>query len=86
VSLYQQELERRAKQAESYLAVVQDELREKGIATQVCVDYAPSVKAIIRTAEREGADLVAMAAYGSLAAGVLHRIDRPLLLIQSGGC
>ena len=51
------------------------------------------VKAIIDAAERENADLVAMAShgrsglsrafYGSVAAGVLQRIDRPLLLIRS---
>jgi nucleotide-binding universal stress UspA family protein len=51
------------------------------------------VKAIIDAAERENAKLVAMAShghggflrtfYGSVAAGVLQRIDRPLLLIRS---
>ena len=51
------------------------------------------MEAITETAEREGADLIAMAShgrsglsqvfYGSVAAGVLRRIDRPLLLICS---
>jgi len=45
--------------------------------------------------EREGADLIAMAShgrtglarvfYGSVAAGILHKVDRPLLLIRSEG-
>jgi nucleotide-binding universal stress UspA family protein len=53
------------------------------------------VEAIIDAAEREGADLIALAShgrtglanvfYGSVAAGVLHRIDRPLLLVRSRG-
>ena len=53
----------------------------------------PFVEAIIKTAEREKADLIALTShgrtglsrvfYGSVAAGVLHRIDRPLLLIRS---
>jgi len=53
------------------------------------------VKAIVDAAECENADLVAMAShgrtglsrtfYGSIAAGVLQRIDRPLLLIRSRG-
>ncbi|MGD8262810.1 MAG: universal stress protein [Desulfobacterales bacterium] len=46
-----------------------------------------------KAAERENTDLMAFAGhgqnglyrvfYGSVAAGVLHRIDRPLLLIRS---
>ena len=51
------------------------------------------VKTIIDAAKRENADLVAMAShgrsglsrafYGSVAAGVLQGIDRPLLIIRS---
>ena len=51
------------------------------------------MKAIIDVAKRENADLVTMAShgrsgfyrefYGSVAAGVLQRIDRPLLIIRS---
>jgi nucleotide-binding universal stress UspA family protein len=51
------------------------------------------VGAIIEAAESEGADLIAMAShgrsglsqcfYGSVAAGVLHRVDRPLLVVRS---
>jgi len=93
VALSQQELEQQTKQAESYLAGLQGEFREKSIAAQVRVVYGPVVEAIINAAEREGADLIALAShgrsglsqvfYGSVAAGVLHRVDRPLLLIRS---
>ena len=86
-------LERWTKQAESYLAALQGEFREKGIEARTRVVYGPVVEAIINAAEREGADLIAMAShgrsglpqvfYGSVAAGVLHRVDRPLLLIRS---
>jgi nucleotide-binding universal stress UspA family protein len=51
------------------------------------------VQEIISAAERNDADLIALAShgrtglaqvfYGSVAAGVLHRIDRPLLLIRA---
>jgi len=51
------------------------------------------VDAICETAELEKVDLIAMAShgrtgaarvfYGSVAAGVLHRVDRPLLIIRS---
>jgi len=88
-----EEFERRIQQAESYLAVLQEAFREKGIETQTRVVHGSAVEAITKTAEREGANLIAMAShgrtglsqvfYGSVAAGVLHRIDRPLLLIRS---
>ena len=95
MALYQQKFEQWTKQAESYLAGLQGEFREKGIEAQARVVHGPVVEAIIKAAEREDADLIAMAShgrsglaqvfYGSVAAGVLHRADRPLLLIRSRG-
>ena len=92
---YQQKFEQWTTQAESYLAGLQGEFREKGIEAQARVVHGPVVEAIIKAAEREDADLIAMAShgrsglaqvfYGSVAAGVLHRADRPLLLIRSRG-
>ncbi len=91
--LYQQEFEQRIEQAESYLKALQGEFREKGIEARMHVVHGPVVEAIIDTAQRENADLIAIAShgrsglsqvfYGSVAAGVLHRADRPLLLIRS---
>ena len=88
-----EDFERWTKQAESYLATLQEEFREEGIEARTRVVSGPVVNAIIRAAEREGVDLIAMAShgrtglsqvfYGSVAAGVLHRVDRPLLLIRS---
>ena len=90
---HQEELERQMKQIETYLAGLEGEFREKGIEARTRVVHGPVVEAIINTAESESADLVAIAShgrsglsrvfYGSVAAGVLHRIDRPLLLIRS---
>jgi len=95
IALHQREIERWAKQAESYLSALQGEFQAKGINTKKHVINGPVVEAIIRIAEEEGADLIALAShgrsgllqvfYGSVAAGVLHRIDRPLLLIRSRG-
>ena len=95
IALHQQEIERWAKQAESYLSAVEGEFQAKGITTAKHVINGPVVEAIIKVAEEEGADLIALAShgrsglsqvfYGSVAAGVLHRIDRPLLLIRSRG-
>jgi len=95
IVLHQEEIERWTKEAESYLSAVQGEFQEKGIETEKHVINGPVVEAIIKVAEQEGADLIALAShgrsglsrvfYGSVAAGVLHRIDRPLLLIRSRG-
>lgn len=81
------------KQAEEYLAGIKGEFREKGIAASATVAHGPVVEAIINTSESEDADLIAIAShgrtglsrvfYGSVAAGVLHRVDRPLLVIRS---
>ena len=94
-ALYRQQLERVEKQAEDYLAALQGEYQEKGIGAQTRVVHGPVVEAIVSAAEGEDADLVALAShgrsglsrvfYGSVAAGVLQRIDRPLLLIRSQG-
>jgi len=95
IVLHQEEIERWTREAESYLSEVQGEFQEKGIETEKHVINGPVVEAIIKLAEQEGADLIALAShgrtglsqvfYGSVAAGVLHRIDRPLLLIRSRG-
>jgi len=80
-------------EARFYLAVRRGEFCEKGIEAQARVVHGPVVEAIIDVAEREGADLIAMAShgrnglawvfYGSVAAGVLQRVNRLLLLIRS---
>jgi len=75
------------------LSALQGVFQEKGIEAKKYVIHGPVVEAIIKVAEQEGGDLIALAShgrsglsqvfYGSVAAGVLHRIDRPLLLIRS---
>lgn len=85
--------EQQTSDAEIYLSALRGEFREKGIEAEEFVEHGPIVETIIDVAEREEADLIAMAShgrsglarvfYGSVAAGVLHRVDRPLLLIRS---
>jgi nucleotide-binding universal stress UspA family protein len=82
-------------QAKSYLDDVRKRLQEKHIEADSRVTSNRIVDAICETAESEKADLIAMAShgrtgaarvfYGSVAAGVLHCIDRPLLIIRAQG-
>lgn len=79
--------------AERYLAGLQGELREKGIKAKSVIESGPIVAQILNVAERENADVIALAShgrtglaralYGSVAAGLLHQSDRPLLLIRA---
>ena len=90
--LHQGEFDRRVKQAEDYLHGVQGVFREKGLDVQTRILYGAPVKALANAAKREDADLVAIAShgrrgltqvfYGTVAAGLLNRIDRPLLIIR----
>jgi nucleotide-binding universal stress UspA family protein len=93
VTLYQSELGQRTEEAELYLKGMQGEFEEKGIAARMDLGQGPVVEAIVDAAIRHDADLIALAShgrtglaqvfYGSVAAGILQRVDRPLLLIRS---
>ncbi len=87
-------VEQEISDAEAYLAELQARFQGKGISTQLRVIYGGSVVSTINeSARKEGADLIAMAShgrtglarvfYGSVALGVLHSVDRPLLLVRS---
>lgn len=78
---------------EAYLDAIIAEWRKKDISARKRIGQAPVVKCIVDSAAEEKADLVAMSShgsggmtrtfYGSVAAGVLQHIDRPLLLVRS---
>ena len=78
---------------ETYLNDIKSRLQAKGIETKIRVAFGPVVDAIILEAQQEKADLIAMAShgrtgaacvfYGCVATGVLHRVDRPLLIIRT---
>jgi nucleotide-binding universal stress UspA family protein len=89
----QQLIDQVTKDAELYLAGLRGEFRGKGIQVQTLVAFGLVVATILDVAQRESVDLIAMAShgrsgfsrvfYGSVAAGVLHGVDRPLLLIRA---
>lgn len=90
---FQDDLERQAVEVDTYLAGVAANLAEKGITAERKILRGPIVESILQVADDEQADLIAMAShgrgglarvfYGSVAAGVLQRINRPILLIRS---
>lgn len=79
--------------AKAYLDTLTDKYRTKGLNATSLVKEGVAVRTILEVAKRENADLIAMAShgrtglarvfYGSVAAGILHQADRPLLLIRS---
>ena len=94
--LRKEDVEAEQKEAESYLTAQEKKLREKGIKVRTILLYGTAVGAIIEAAKEENVDLIAMgshgrsglshAFYGSVASGVLHRVDRPLLLVRPEQC
>jgi nucleotide-binding universal stress UspA family protein len=83
----------RTKIATSYLKEVQTKLEQQGIQVSTTIMQGPPVEAILAVAAQENVDMIAIAShgrsglgrvfYGSVAAGVLQRVDRPLLVIRA---
>lgn len=90
---HRQELARLTEEAAAYLMGVKEKMEEMGIEAVIRIHYGPVAAAIIEVAEEEGSDLIALTShgrgglsrvfYGSVSAGVLQRIDRPLLIVRS---
>lgn len=80
-------------EAEAYLQERADALCAEEIACDTRVAFGPVAATIMNTAESADVDLIAMAShgagglrgvyYGSVAAGVLQRVDRPLLIVRA---
>jgi len=91
--LRQREMAQETREARAYLAALQGQFRAKGIDTHSSVAYGRPVDAILDTADGQDVDLIAVAGRGqggltrvvdgSVAAGLLRRAHRPLLLIPS---
>ena len=79
--------------AQNYLRGICKLMADLGISSRFRVEHGPVAATIIHTAAEEKADIIAMAShgasglegvyYGSVAAGVLQRVDRPLLIVRS---
>jgi nucleotide-binding universal stress UspA family protein len=93
LNLYRQEVESLTEEAKAYLKAIVGEFDQLGIDSRTELSQGDVVEAIIDAAARNEVDLIAMTShgrsglaqvfYGSVAAGVLQRVDRPLLLVRS---
>jgi nucleotide-binding universal stress UspA family protein len=92
VDLFQQEMDTKIEEAETYLKALRGQFEKKKIKTKVEVTVGSVVRDIIVTANGESVDLVLIAShgrsglkrvfFGSVAAGVLNRIEQPLMVIR----
>jgi nucleotide-binding universal stress UspA family protein len=90
---YLTDFKRKQEEISTYLAGIQENFRKKGIETTTLVEQGAVVETIISVAQRENADLIAIAShgrsglsrvfYGSVAAGIMQKIDRPILIIRT---
>ena len=93
ISISEQVFDTKLKESETYLDGVASRFRTKGIDCKTIVAHGPVVEKIIETANSEKVDLIAMTShgyggltrifYGSVAAGILNRVDRPLFIVRS---
>jgi nucleotide-binding universal stress UspA family protein len=94
ITLQMDEIRLREEAARVYLKARLDAMEAQKIEAKAHIAHGPVVEGIINLAVKENVDLIAMAShgrsglgrvfYGSVAAGVLQRIDRPLLVIRAG--
>ena len=91
--LYEKQIEDQLREAQRYLDGHKGQFMEKNIKSASRVVFGSVVKEILLAAEYEKADLIAICShgrgglsrlfYGSVASGVLNRVDRPLLVIRA---
>jgi len=90
---FQETFDPAMKESEKYVKGLAGQLKTKGIGARHRAVMGPVVKEILDSAEREDVDLVAICShgrgglsrlfYGSIASGILNRVDRPLLVIRA---
>lgn len=92
IQVFQKEMDTKMQEAEIYLKALKNQYEKQNIKTRYFVNLGSVVQNIIDTAARESVDLVLIAShgrsglqrvfFGSIAAGVLNRIEQPLMVIR----
>ena len=93
VNINMEETQWRLDEAKTYLEQITQEFSEKSIQVDIRVEQGPIVETIIEIAQETDASMIALAShgrsglgqvfYGSVTAGILQRVDRPLLVVRS---
>jgi nucleotide-binding universal stress UspA family protein len=93
IGISEKVIDNKLQESESYLEGVASKFRTKGIDCKTIIAHGPVVEKIIEVANTEDVDLIAMTShgyggltrifYGSVASGILNRVDRPLFIVRS---
>jgi nucleotide-binding universal stress UspA family protein len=93
IELSENDFNRKQDEVKSYLKKIADKFVGKKINAETRIASGPAVGAILEAANKDNVDLIAMTShgggalsrvfYGSVASGVLNRVDRPLLVIRT---
>jgi nucleotide-binding universal stress UspA family protein len=93
IELSENDFNRKQDEVKSYLKKIADKFIGKKINAETRIASGPAVGAILEAANKDNVDLIAMTShgggalsrvfYGSVASGVLNRVDRPLLVIRT---
>jgi nucleotide-binding universal stress UspA family protein len=88
INQYLFDFNRKKEEISAYLAGIQEGFQKKGIEAICFVEEGAVVETILTVAQRENAELIAIAShgrsglsrvfYGSVAAGIMQKIDRPI--------
>lgn len=92
MEIFQKAMDARRDEAETYLKTIQDTLAAEKLNSEIIIGIDPVVGEIIKVADEHAADLVVLAShgrnglgrvfFGSVASGVLNRIEKPLMVIH----
>ena len=90
--LYQETLDALRDDAKQYLTALKGEFAAKKIRAAVHLGFGPVVGEIVESADKLDADLIIIAShgrsglervfFGSVASGVLNRIEKPIMVIR----
>ncbi len=93
LEIYWKSLQAAEEEAKQYIQKQAERLNKKQIETEILIVRGDPVNSIVNTARDRDVDLIAMTShgrtglervfYGSVTSGVLHKVDRPLLLIRA---